>query len=292
MDDVLNALTVDVEDYFHVTAFARTISQDHWDRYPARVDRNTRRLLEIFANESVQATFFVLGWVAQRFPKLVQEIIRAGHRIGCHGYAHQVIYKGSHADFTRDVSRAKSLLEDLSGAAVKSYRAPSYSITATTLWALEILGEQGFEYDSSIFPIVHDQYGILSAPRFPHLEILQNGCRIKEFPPSTVRVLGINFPVGGGGYLRLAPLSVTSWAIRRINQIEQQPAMVYLHPWEIDPDQPRIPAAWRSRFRHYQNLASTEDKVKSLLRQFFFGPMEDVLSRRDLDEHSVQNAMS
>jgi len=286
--EIRNALTVDVEDYFHATAFAKAVPQEHWDRYPARVEWNTKRLLELFAGASVQATFFVLGWVAQKFPRLVQEINRAGHRVGCHGYAHQVIYQGSDVDFTRDICRAKSLLEDLCGVAVKSYRAPSYSITARSLWALEILGEQGFEYDSSIYPIVHDNYGIASAPRFPHLEILRNGYRLKEFPPSTIRLLGINFPVGGGGYLRLAPFSFTAWAISRINQIERQPAMVYLHPWEIDPGQPRIAASWRSRFRHYQNLASTEGKITSLLRRFSFAPMEEVLSGRDLDEHSIE----
>jgi polysaccharide deacetylase family protein (PEP-CTERM system associated) len=290
--EIRNALTVDVEDYFHVTAFAGAVPQERWDSYPARVDRNTKRLLEIFADARVHATFFVLGWVAQKFPALVHEICRAGHRIGCHGYAHQVICKGSDADFGRDVRRAKGLLEDLCGFAVKSYRAPSYSITARTLWALEILGEQGFEYDSSIFPIVHDNYGIPSAPRFPHLEILRNGCRIKEFPPSTVRLFGINFPVGGGGYLRLVPFSITAWAIGRINQIERQPAMVYLHPWEIDPDQPRIAASWPSRVRHYQNLASTEGKLTSLLRKFSFAPMEDVLSGRDLDEHAMGRLVS
>lgn len=290
--EIRNALTVDVEDYFHVTAFAEAVPRERWDSYPARVDRNTKRLLEIFADERVHATFFVLGWVAQKFPTLVQEICRAGHRIGCHGYAHQVIYKGSDVDFGRDVRRAKGLLEDLCGVAVTSYRAPSYSITARTLWALEILGEQGFEYDSSIFPIVHDNYGMASAPRFPHLEILRNGCRIKEFPPSTIRLFGINFPVGGGGYLRLVPFSVTAWAIGRINQIERQPAMVYLHPWEIDPDQPRIAASWPSRFRHYQNLASTEGKLTSLLRKFSFAPMEDVLSGRVLDEHAMGRRVS
>lgn len=290
--EIRNALTVDVEDYFHVTAFAETIPQDRWDSYPARVDRNTKRLLELFANEGVHATFFVLGWVAQRFPRLVQDISRAGHRIGCHGYAHQVIYKGSDVDFSRDVCRAKTVLEDLCGVAVKSYRAPSYSITTRSLWALDILGEQGFEYDSSIFPIVHDNYGIASAPRFPHWEILRSGYRIKEFPPSTIRLFGINFPVGGGGYLRLAPFNVTAWAIGRINQIERQPAMVYLHPWEIDPEQPRIAASWLSRLRHYQNLASTESKLTSLLRKFSFAPMEEVLTGRDLGEHSMGRQMS
>src|SRR5262245_5514883 len=290
--EISNALTVDVEDYFHVTAFAHAIPRERWDSYPARVERNTKRLLEIFANEGVYATFFVFGWVAQKFPQLVREIVRAGHQLRCHGYGHQVIYNGSDADFSCDVRKAKGLLEDLCGIPVKSYRAPSYSITARSLWALEILGEQGFEYDSSIFPILHDNYGIASAPRFPHLEILRNGCRIKEFPPSTIRLFGCNFPVGGGGYLRLVPFSVTAWAIGRINQLERQPAMVYLHPWEIDPDQPRIPASWPSKFRHYQNLASTEGKITRLLREFSFAPMEEVLNGRELDEHSIERAVS
>ncbi len=276
---MLNALTVDVEDYFHVQAFAGVIRPSEWHRYPSRVESNTLRLLEMLARRGVRATFFVLGWVAQQCPALIRRISTAGHRIGCHGYDHQAIYHGGEMHFRQDVRRAKEVLQDVVGVAVKSYRAPSYSITAKTLWALEILGEEGFEYDSSIFPVFHDNYGIPDAPRFPHLKALEGGRGIAEFPPSTLRFFGVNLPVAGGGYLRLLPYSFTAWAIRRINDREQQPAMVYLHPWEIDPEQPRIAAPWRSRFRHYQNLSSTAAKVDRLMEDFCWAPMEQVLSQ-------------
>ena len=277
---ILNAITVDVEDYFHVQAFAGIVDNRDWNLYPSRVERNTLRLLEMFARRHVRATFFVLGWVAERYPSLVQQICKAGHRVGCHSYAHRAIYEGNQIEFRNDLRRARHALEDVTGAAVTSYRAPSYSITARTLWALEILGEEGFEYDSSIFPIVHDHYGIPEAPRFPYVRHLLSGRQIKEFPPSTVRILGSNIPVAGGGYLRLFPYKVTAWAIRHLNKAEQQPAMVYLHPWELDPDQPRISGSWLSRFRHYQNLDSTETKCLKLLDEFLWAPMEEVLAQR------------
>jgi polysaccharide deacetylase family protein (PEP-CTERM system associated) len=273
-----------VEDYFHVTAFAGAIRPEDWDCYPRRVEHNTTRLLELLAATGVQATFFVVGWVADRCPTLVREISRAGHEVGCHGYLHKAIYLGSRGQFSDDIRRAKSVLEDVLGRAVKSYRAPSYSVTLETLWALDIIAEEGFEYDSSIFPIVHDLYGIPGTPRFPYLSILNNGYKIKEYPPSTVRLFGMNFPVGGGGYLRLFPYSITSWAIHRINAVENQPAMVYLHPWEIDSDQPRIRAPFLSRLRHYQNLDSTEMKVRRLLQEFSFSTMEQCLAERPLPE--------
>ncbi|HWP59953.1 MAG TPA: XrtA system polysaccharide deacetylase [Candidatus Acidoferrales bacterium] len=273
-----NALTIDVEDYFHVAAFAGVVRRDHWDSYPRRVERNTGRVLELLSQHGVRATFFVLGWVAEKFPGLVRAIREAGHRVGCHGYAHEMVYRNTPEEFRADIRKAKGLLEDAIGGAVESFRAPSYSITAESLWALEILGAEGFTHDSSIFPIVHDQYGIRAARRFPHTKVLKSGRRIKEFPPSTVRLCGINFPVAGGGYLRLAPYAATSWAIRHINLVERQPAMVYVHPWELDPDQPRIAAPWLSRFRHYQNLESTETKLKKLLERFSFAPMEEVLA--------------
>lgn len=282
---ILNVLTIDVEDYFHVAAFAGSIPPHEWDRYPRRVEFNTNRLLEILAAHGARATFFILGWVAKRCPDLVRAIRAAGHEVGSHGYAHQAIYHGSQEDFRSDLRRAKGILEDLLGCSIKSYRAPSYSITAATIWALELIAEYGFEYDSSIFPIVHDLYGIPSAPRFPHVRLLKNGKKIKEFPPSTVRVMGTNFPVAGGGYLRLLPYGITSWAIRRINDVERQPAMVYLHPWEIDPDQPRIRAPLRSRFRHYQNLVATEMKLSRLLEDFSFGTIDAVLAGRALVTH-------
>ena len=274
---MVNALTVDVEDYFHVHAFAGVVPRHDWDHYPSRVEMNTRRLLDMLAARAVHATFFVLGWVAQRCPVLTREILSAGHQIGCHGYGHKVLYQGNRTEFRNDLRRAKGVIEDATGVEVKSYRAPSYSITKKTLWALEILGEEGFENDSSIFPVIHDYYGIADAPRFPHFQGLGGGRQIREFPPSTVRVWGMNLPVAGGGYLRLLPYGVTAWAIRHINEQEKQPAMVYLHPWEIDPDQPRISAPWRSRFRHYQNLDSTAPKILRLLEEFSWAPMEQVL---------------
>lgn len=278
----LNVLTVDVEDYFHVEAFANHLRAEDWDSYPLRVEANTRRLLDIFASRGVSATFFVLGWVAQRCPTLVREIAAAGHDVGCHGFAHQAIYRGSKQDFVRDLRRAKMIIENILGSPVTAYRAPSYSITAKTIWALDVLAEEGFEYDSSIFPIVHDLYGIPDAPRFPHVRALNNGKEIKEFPPSTLRLLGINFPVGGGGYFRLFPYSVTSFAIHRINLVENQPVMFYIHPWELDPEQPRLTARWLSRFRHYQNLASTETRLKTLLSEFEFSTLQKVFDSRSV----------
>lgn len=271
-------MTVDVEDYFHVQAFAHVIDQCEWDSYPIRVERNTVRILDIFAERQIRATFFILGWVADRCPGLVKAICRANHRLGCHSYAHRAIFDGSQQGFREDLRRAKQVIEDHSGMAVTSFRAPSFSITEKTLWALEILGEEGFECDSSIFPIVHDTYGIPEAPRFPHIRELGVASYIKEFPPSTIRMLGRNFPVAGGGYLRLLPYRITKRAIRYLNEIERQPAMVYLHPWEIDPDQPRIAASLRSRVRHYQNLQSTEVKCRQLLDDFSWAPMEEVLT--------------
>jgi len=276
---LLNAMTVDVEDYFHVQAFAGVVARTDWERYPSRVERNTLRLLEMFACRQVRGTFFVLGWVAERFPGLVQAIRKAGHRVGCHGYAHRLIYEGNETDFRNDVRRARQTIEDITGTSVTSFRAPSYSITSETLWAFEVLGEEGFEYDSSIFPVRHDNYGIPDAPRFPHNKQLKCGRQISEFPPSTLRLLGNNIPVAGGGYLRLFPYRLTAWAIHHLNKTERQPAMVYLHPWEIDPDQPRISASWLSRFRHYNNLDSTETKCLKLLDDFSWAPMEEVLTQ-------------
>ena len=275
---MVNALTVDVEDYFHVQAFADVIRPEDWPAYPIRVERNTRRLLQLFQEYQVRATFFVLGWVARHCPALVREIYSAGHEIGSHGYSHQMINRGSRKDFREDLRLSKAILEEQSGREVRCFRAPSYSITSRTLWALEILKQEGIQCDSSIFPIVHDYYGIPDSPRFPHYKSLDCGGRIAEFPPSTLRAYGANFPVGGGGYLRLLPYRLTAWAIRRINEKEDQPAMVYLHPWEIDPEQPRIPSPWRSRFRHYQNLHSTEEKLVRLLQDFAWAPMSEVLS--------------
>ena len=282
---MLNVLTIDVEDYFHVAAFARHIDPSTWDSYPLRVEKNTERILDLLGQREVKATFFVLGWVAERCPDLVKRIQRMGHEIGCHSYAHQAIYDGTYEDFERDLQRAKSIIENITGRALKSYRAPSFSITCRTLWALGVLAEYGFEYDSSIFPIAHDLYGIPGAPRFPYFKTFDAEHSIREFPPSTLRFFGVNVPVGGGGYLRLLPYSWTASAIRRLNETEKQPAMFYLHPWEIDAAQPRIPATWRSRFRHYQNLDSMETKLIKLLENFSLATMEEVLTGRPLDPY-------
>lgn len=272
---LLNAMTIDVEDYFQVQAFSRVINHSEWDNYPLRVETNTMRLLEVFATKRIRATFFVLGWVAQRCPGLIREILSSGHRIGCHSYNHRAVYESSATDFREDLRRAKGAIEAAAGVRVSSFRAPSYSITSRSLWALEILAEEGFQYDSSIFPIIHDNYGIHNAPRFPYINNLKSGREIKEFPPSTVRLFGSNIPVAGGGYFRLLPYKITSWAIHHLNTTERQPAMVYLHPWELDPWQPRISASWLSRFRHYQNLESTESKCCRLLDDFLWAPMEE-----------------
>lgn len=277
---MLNALTIDVEDYFQVNAFAKHVRQDQWDSYPLRVDRNTRRILDMLDSFSISATFFVLGWVAERFPLLTKEIHRRGHEIACHGYGHELIYTIGPERFRVDIRRSKALLEDQCGVPVKGYRAPSYSITKQSLWALDILVEEGFTYDSSIFPVMHDTYGIPDAERFPHT--LQTGAGpLVEFPLTTLPFqLGwkkMRLPIAGGGYLRLLPVGIIRRGIEAINQRERKPAVLYFHPWEIDPDQPRIKAGLKSRFRHYLNLEKTEGKLAYLFSKFRFGPMKDVL---------------
>jgi polysaccharide deacetylase family protein (PEP-CTERM system associated) len=274
--NVLNALTVDVEDYFQVQAFANVVRPEQWDHFPLRVESNTLRMLELFSQYKVRATFFVLGWVADRCPGLVRQIASAGHEVGCHGYSHKMIGQEDENTFREDIRRAKSILENLCAVSVRCYRAPSYSVTNRTLWALDVLQSVGFEYDSSIFPIVHDRYGIPTAPRFPYFHNLTDCRRILEFPPSTLSISGINLPIAGGGYFRMLPYHATAWALHRINEKEQQPIMFYLHPWEIDPAQPRINAPWSSRFRHYHNLQSTETKLCRLLKEFSWAPMTEV----------------
>ncbi len=275
-----NALTIDVEDYFQVTAFERHVERGNWDQFSLRVADNTDRILDMLDEFSLKATFFVLGWVAERAPGTVREIGRRGHEIACHGYGHELVYRIGPQRFRDDVKRAKALLEEATGSAVHGYRAPSYSITAKSLWALEILAEEGFSYDSSIFPIVHDVYGIPGGKRFPH-DIETRSGTITEFPISTFPVkIGpwhTRVPIAGGGYLRLLPAPLVRLAIRHINRHEHQPAIVYFHPWEIDPDQPRIRAGLKSRFRHYLNLERMEAKVRYLLTNLRFSPVRDIL---------------
>jgi polysaccharide deacetylase family protein (PEP-CTERM system associated) len=279
---MLNALTIDVEDYFHVSAFARYVRQDEWDSYPLRVDGSARRILEILDSFSVTATFFILGWVAERLPALIREIHRRGHEIACHGYGHELVYNIGPEAFRADIRKAKVFLEDLCSCAVRGYRAPSYSITKKSLWAFDILIEEGFIYDSSVFPVMHDIYGIPDADRFPYDVKCQAGS-IKEFPLSTLplRFAGKEYrlPIAGGGYLRLFPVSLIKKAIHKINTIERQPVVLYVHPWEIDPEQPRIKnAGLKSRFRHYINLDKTFAKINYLLNSFSFSSIQQVLN--------------
>jgi polysaccharide deacetylase family protein (PEP-CTERM system associated) len=277
-----NALTFDVEEYFHAEAFARVLRPEEWPTLESRVTRATERLLDILDRDRVRATFFVLGWVAERHPSLVREIASLGHEIACHGYGHRMIQHLTRQEFELDVTRAKRALEDATGRAVLGYRAPTFSIMRETLWSLDVLAEAGFRYDSSIFPVVHDRYGISDAPRFPHRLRAPNGCEITEFPMSTVEILGRRLPVAGGGYFRLFPYELTRRAITRINARDGRPAMVYLHPWEIDPDQPRLPVGPLTRFRHLVNVGRTEARLTRLLSDFSFAPAAEVLAETGL----------
>ncbi len=270
-------MTVDVEDYFQVSAFDGVVSRSSWERMESRVGVNTRRLLDIFSEHGTSATFFVLAWVAERHPGLVREIAARGHEIASHGYGHQLVYELTPSEFRADIRKARRLLEDAAGQEVRGYRAPSYSITRRSLWALDVLIEEGYTFDSSIFPIHHDRYGIPGTPRHPHVLRCGAGALI-EVPPSTVRVGSMTLPVAGGGYFRLLPYGWTRWGLTRLNEIEKRPAIFFLHPWEIDATQPRLPASGLSRFRHYRNLDRTEPRLRRLLGDFRFGPMRGVLA--------------
>lgn len=279
-----NALTVDVEDYFHVTAFERSINSCDWDCMPLRVEDNTKRVLDLFDSYSVKATFFILGWVAQRCPAIVKEIAARGHEVASHGYGHKLVYNIGPDAFRDDVRMAKQMLQEICGREIVGYRAPSYSITKKSEWALDILIEEGYKYDSSIFPILHDIYGMPGAERFPHTITRQSGT-IKEFPITTYPIKffkkELRLPVAGGGYLRLLPVRFIANAIGSINNKEGMPAVIYFHPWEIDPSQPRIKAPLKSRFRHYTNLSRTEKKLKHMLKNFSFVPMSLLLQNME-----------
>jgi len=273
---IINAMTVDVEDYFHVSVFDGIVPRSQWDRLESRVCRNTERLLDLLAEHGVRATFFVLGWVAERHPSLVARIAAAGHEVASHGYGHRLVYDQTPSAFRDDVRRAKALLEQASGMAVNGYRAPSYSIVPRSLWALDVLIEEGHTYDASIFPIRHDRYGIPVSARHPYAIDRANG-RLIEVPASTAQAAGTNFPIAGGGYFRLLPYGWTRWGIQRVNHTERRPVIFYLHPWEIDPDQPRLKVGLLGRFRHYRNLDRTETRLRALMRDFAFAPLEVVL---------------
>jgi polysaccharide deacetylase family protein (PEP-CTERM system associated) len=352
---MLNILTIDLEDYFQVHAFSDVIKYDDWNNYECRVERNTDRLLSILSsvrspqhsqlstqnsesNNSVlspqhlpKATFFVLGWIAERYPDLVRRIKKEGHEVACHGYAHRLVYTQSRDEFRKDVKRAKSILENITGKEVIGYRAPSYSITNRSEWAFEVLLEEGFKYDSSIFPIRHDFYGMPEAPRFPFVVSLNGNSNVEfsmlncelnafqdsklniqnsqlnaqssvlkansplntenskfiiEFPISTARLFGLNFPISGGGYFRLFPYSLIRKGLRSINEKEKRPFIFYIHPWEIDPNQPRVNGVTpRSKFRHYVNLNKTEDRLQRLLNDFNFSSVRQMLYLDNLITH-------
>jgi polysaccharide deacetylase family protein (PEP-CTERM system associated) len=280
---VINAMTVDVEEYFHVSGFADVIRPEDWPNFESRVEVNTRKLLDIFSAHGAVATFFVLGWVAERHPHLVQALQRAGHEVACHGHSHKLVYETTPQEFRTDVRHAKKLLEDLTGTEVVGYRAPSFSIVRGSLWALDILAEEGFHYDSSIFPIRRNRYGIPDAERFPHRWQSNNGKGLTQFPISTLRVFGVNVPVGGGGYLRLFPYAVTRWSIQHLNKSEGRPAIVYIHPWELDPAQPWVPGRLMNRFRQYVNLRTTETKLHRLLASFAFQSLRSFLNQQSTE---------
>jgi polysaccharide deacetylase family protein (PEP-CTERM system associated) len=272
---IINAMTVDVEDYFHVSVFDGVVPRHAWDQLESRVCRNTERLLQIFDDRAVRATFFVLGWVAERFPRLVAAIAAAGHEVASHGYGHRLVYDLTPAAFREDIRRSRLVIESAASTPVAGYRAPSYSVTPRSLWALDILMEEGFQYDASIFPIHHDRYGIPISPRHPY--VLRRAGSLVEAPASTVRWGPFNLPIGGGGYFRILPYAWTRWGIARLNDVERSPAIFYLHPWEIDPGQPRLHASALGRFRHYCNLAKTEQRLQSLLDEFKFSTMRALL---------------
>jgi polysaccharide deacetylase family protein (PEP-CTERM system associated) len=274
---LLNALTIDVEDYYHVSGFEGIVDRARWDEIPARVGPNTRRLLDLLAAAGTRATFFVLGWVAERQPALVRAIRRAGHEVGCHGYWHRLVYDQTAAEFRADLCRARDVIQDILGEKVNAYRAPSFSITARSLWALDVLLEEGFVYDSSIYPTHHDRYGMPGAPLGPH-RLRRAAGELWELPPPVWTVFGYPLPVGGGGYFRLYPYALTRHGLRAINAAGR-PFAVYLHPWEIDPDQPRIAAGGMRAFRHYVGLRRTEKRLVRLLREFSFGTLSEALRR-------------
>jgi polysaccharide deacetylase family protein (PEP-CTERM system associated) len=272
---VLNALTIDVEDYFQVSGFEGVLPRYQWDAMPSRVGPATERLLEKLDQANVRATFFVLGWVAERQPSLVRAIHEAGHEIGTHGYAHRLVYSQTLAEFRADLRRSLDILQDTTGERVTLYRAPSFSITSRSQWALDVLIDEGIRIDSSIYPVHHDRYGMPGAPLTPH-RIGRSGGSIWEFPPPVLRYWGMNLPVGGGGYFRLMPYSFTRWGLNHINATGR-PFAAYLHPWEIDPEQPRIACGWKQRFRHYVGLKHTETRLGHLLHDFRFGTLSEAL---------------
>ena len=270
---IVNALTIDVEDYFQVSAMAPYIDRGDWDQRECRVGRNIDRILQLLAAHDTRATFFTLGWVAERYPDMVRRIVREGHELASHGYGHQRVTDLSEPEFYDDIHRAKGLLEDIGGQPVLGYRAPSFSIGANNLWALDTLLRAGYRYSSSIYPVQHDHYGMPDAPRFAYAA--REG--LLEVPPTTMRVFKRNLPSSGGGYFRLLPYSVSRWMLQQVNRRDAQSAIFYFHPWEIDADQPRVPGInLKTRFRHYVNIGRTEQRLSRLLKDFHWGRMDQI----------------
>jgi polysaccharide deacetylase family protein (PEP-CTERM system associated) len=272
-----NAMTVDVEDYFHVAALSSVIKREDWSSMEYRAEASTHRLLDLFAECGIKATFFILGWVGKRSPALIRAIHDAGHEVACHGMSHELVYRQTPEIFSAETRDSKAMLEDIVGVPMRGYRAASWSITRQSLWALDIVHDLGFEYDSSIFPIHHDVYGIPGAPKRPGIVSTPLGRQIVEFPPSTANFLGLRVPVAGGGYFRLFPYWLTRQGLHQINR-EGQGFNFYLHPWEVDPEQPRIRAGWVSRFRHYTNLSRTHGRLRRLIGEFRFTTVRNVLA--------------
>ncbi len=272
-----NALTVDVEDYFQVSALAPHIARHRWDTMPCRVERNVERLLQLFERHRARATFFTLGWIAERYPRIVRDIAAAGHEIASHGYGHLRASEQTPTEFAADIRRAKKLLEDTVGVQVLGYRAPSFSIGHANQWAFDCLVEAGYRYSSSVYPVRHDHYGMPDAPRFPY-EVRPG---LIEIPMTTTRLLGRNLPAAGGGYFRFFPYPISQWAIRRVNRVDGRPAIFYFHPWEIDPEQPRVAGvSLKTRFRHYVNLHRTEARLSLLLKDFHWDRVDRAFGLR------------
>ncbi|MCA9132164.1 MAG: DUF3473 domain-containing protein [Planctomycetales bacterium] len=275
---MINAFTIDVEDYYQVSGFEAGVDRAVWCDFESRVTANTHRLLDLLDDHAVRATFFILGWVAEHHRQLVTEIQRRGHEIGSHSFWHRLVYRQTPAEFREDLRRSRDLLQDLTGTAVEAYRAPSFSITQRSQWALEILVEEGFRVDSSIVPLLHDRYGMPHAPRGPHCLQTPAG-PLWEFPPTVARTAGVHLPVGGGGYFRLFPLAWTTFWLAQVQRRDQHPAMFYIHPWEVDPEQPRLSFGGRlARFRHYVHLDHTEAKLRRLLSRFHFDSLSMALA--------------
>jgi polysaccharide deacetylase family protein (PEP-CTERM system associated) len=279
---MINAITVDLEDYYQVSAFAHDVSIDRWDSFVSRIENNTARLLSIFDDLGTRATFFTLGWVAKKYPRLVREIAERHHEIACHSNVHRSVNAMALKEFRDDSMQAKRLLEDVTGMPVRGYRAPSFSITGDSLWAFEVLAELGFSYDSSVFPIKHPNYGMPRAPRFPFTIKTAHGS-IAEFPMPTLNIGRLRAPIGGGAYLRLLPYWYTRWGIHSINSNEGRPACIYVHPWELDSKQPRIVRTTSVRLRHYLGLRGVESKFRRLLHDFKLQPLGSLVEELKRD---------